>query len=590
MGRLVRDYIWPYHDHPGEKKRTLLETVKQYYDQLIAESTGEEADILRVEKLYYSFLRVWKEGLRYWFELAEEGNENINKLLPGEIRKYLSPSYYKDEDLARAHSKIAEMERNAGHIKQAMGHWQRVRELGEKNNREEWVVDALDGLFNCTWMTEPEQALQQYLQPALAICEKRLPDKLARIYYEIGFAHRQMQDYEKAVEWYEEGIRQFQEMPDDSPLEGILFNDTGYAYLNLGEWGQASKYFSEGLAIREQRLQIAEKHLRSASVENLASRRAARNRAALHVGLSCNTLGGFHRYANELDEALKDYDKAYKHFVEVNNYYWQAKCLCARGETYRRLAWRAWELDYDASVVEEYTNLARKDIEDSLYLCEKYQLKDERDTAYRRYGRLSHDQGMMAFEDGDSQKAGRDLEEAYRYFHQGFEVAQETKETLEEFENLTELAFLADDALVVFGKDNVPEHYAGAVKELEKALKKHKNDPQRIYHYPVFEALLKMEQAAIAYAEGDYKTALNGYVDAFRSLGIFPGYGHAWYRQHFGHLTQKIDNLPEEEQVHWCKKFIEVWKKTPMPGREGKTLADDLLPDLVKWCNLLMRE
>src|SRR5690606_29878418 len=134
-------------------KQALLDAVVEYYAQLIKRSTGAEEDVLRVEQLSYNFLlQSWDEGLRQWFALAEEGNENINKLLPGEIKKYLSNNYYADDTLVQIHSKIADMERNAGHIRQAVGHWERVKELGEKNQREDWVVDALIGLFNCKWM------------------------------------------------------------------------------------------------------------------------------------------------------------------------------------------------------------------------------------------------------------------------------------------------------------------------------------------------------------------------------------------------------------------------------------------------------
>jgi tetratricopeptide (TPR) repeat protein len=563
--------------------------VVKYYDQLIADFAEEEAYVLQVEKLYYIFQRNWEDGLRQWFELAELGNENINKFLPGEIKKYLSGRYYNDETLVRIHIKIAEMERNASHIKQAVGHWERVKQLGEKNQREDWVVDALIGLFNCKWMAEPGQALEQYLKPAQEICKRKFSGRLALVYYEIGFAHRQMQDFDKAVEWYEKGIQTFQESPEDDPLEGILHNDTGYAYLNLGRWGEAAKYLKEGFDIREERLHKAEKQLREASTENKAQLLAERNQSILYVGLSRNSLGEYHRYVTEMDEALKNYDEAHKCFVEVNDYYWQAKCLCARGETYRRLAWQAWEKEREDSVIQEYVKKARKDIKESLYLCEKYQLDDERDTAYRRLGRLSHDLGFMAHGRGEVEQAQERLEEAYKYFKRGLEYAQKTKETLEELEHLTELAFLADDSVVFYGMNKaVPEYYRRAVDELEEGLKKHKKDPKRIYQYPVFEALWKMEQAAIALSEGDYPIALKGYLESFKGVGVFPGYGHARYKQHFGHLTRQIEGLPKDEQVRWCKKFIEVWKKTKMPGREGKTLADDLLPDLVKWCNRLL--
>ncbi len=590
MARLVREYIWRYLDTSGAKKQALLDAVVEYYDQLIERSTEAERDVLRVEQLSYTFLlQSWDEGLLQWFALAEEGNANINNLLPGEIKRYLSNNYYEGETLVRIHSKIAEMERNASHIRQAVGHWERVKELGGDNQRQDWVVDALIGLFNCKWMAEPRQALQQYLEPAQTICEKHFPERLALIYYETGFAHRQMQDFNEAVKWYEKGIQTFQASPEDDPLEGIMHNDTGYAYLNLGRWGEVDRHLKEGLDIREERLHVAEKRLRDATTENRAQLLAAKNQATRFVGLSRNTLGEYRRYVTEMDEALKDYDQAYEHFVEVNDYYWRAKCLCARGETYRRLAWNAWEKEHEESEIQEYVEKARKDIQESLYLCEKYQLNDERDTAYRRLGRLSHDLGLMAFGRGEVKQAQEKLEEAYGYFKRGLGYAQNTQEALEELENLTELAFLADDSVVFYEREPIPEYYRRAVDELEEGLKGHKKDPRRIYQYPVFEALWKMERAAIALAERDYATALKGYVEAFKGLGVFPGYGHARYKQHFGHLTKQIGKLPKDEQVRWCKKFIEVWKKTKMPGRDGKTLANDLLPDLVKWCNRLLK-
>jgi tetratricopeptide (TPR) repeat protein len=588
MARLVREYIWPIHDPSVQKKQILLDGVMKYYDQLLIGSTEDDTDALRIEKLYYTFQRDWGEGLRQWFKLAEEGNENINKLLPGEIKEYLNGRYYDHATLVQVHSKLAELERNAGHIKQAVEHWKRVQELGKANQRQDWVVDAMVGLFNCRWMTEPGKALEQYLKPAQAICEESFPERLALIYYETGFAYRQMQDFEQAVEWYERGIQSFQETPADDALEGILRNDTAYAYLILGRWGDAAKNLTVALEIREALWHQVERRLRDGSTENMTQLLAERNQARFFVGLSRNTLGEYHRYVKELDEALVDYGQAYGHFEAVNDYYWQAKCLCARGETYRRLAWQASETEREDSVIQEYLDKARQDVEESLYLCEKYQLNDERDTAYRRLGRIAHDLGLMVYWQGEVKQAQEKLEEAYAYFKQGLGYAEKTEDTLEELENLTELAFLADDSVVFYGREAVPEYYYRAVDELDEGLKKHREDAQLPYLYPVFEALWKMEKAAIALAEGDHEKALQEYVEAFTGLGRFPGYGHARYRQHFGHLTQQIQKLPRDEQERWCREFIAVWKNTKMPGRGDKTLASDLLPDLVKWCNRLL--
>ncbi len=592
MARLVRDYIWRGLDKSDERRFELFSAVIRFYDGLIAQASDNLKDTLQVEQLYYTLQqdraksgkRSWSEtGLQRWFELAELGSENIKKLLPGEIKRYIHE--YDADTQVKIHSKLAEIERNANHIKQAMGHWDEVKNLGSKN--EAWVVDAFVGQFNCICKERPEEALSRYLEPALNICEKKYPERLAWMYYEKGFAYRQMQKLEKAVEWYKKALREFQDNPDDSPLEGILHNDAGYVYLQWGRWGDATKNLNEALDIRKARLREAKKRLDAIRPEAKSRLETEYSQSDLFVGLSYNTLGEFHRYADDLDEALKNYNEAHKIFDRLGNYYWQAKSLGARGETQRRLALQEWQSQKDSPVFQEHFKKAFEDIEKSLYLCEKYQLDDERDTGYRRLGRLLHDRAMT-LNKGNLESFKKDLEEAYENLQQGLKYAKETGDVLEELENLTELAFLVDDAISVLGEDEAPR-YKEAVRKLEKALKDHKNDRGRIYVYPVFEALLAMEQAALDLADKKYSQALDGYVKAFKRLGTFPGYGHARYKLHFNHLTSQILRLDKKEQEKWCRRFIKEWKETKMPGRVGRFLADDLLPDLVKWCNRTLK-
>ncbi len=592
MARLVRKYIWGGLDSSGERRFELFSAVIRFYDGLIAQASGNLKDTLQVEQLYYTLQqdraksgkRSWDEiGLRRWFELAELGSENIKKLLSGEIKRYIKE--YDVETQVKIHSKLAEIERNANHIKQALGHWEEVKKLGSKNDA--WVVDALVGGFNCICKEKPEEALSNYLELALKICEKKYPERLAWMYYEKGFAYRHMQKLEKAVHWYKEALREFQDNPDDSPLEGILHNDAGYVYLQWGRWGDATKNLNEALDIRKARLREAKKRLDAIRPEAKARLEVEYSQSDLFVGLSYNTLGEFHRFADDLEEAFKNYNEAYKIFDRLGNYYWQAKSLGARGETQRRLALQEWQSQKDSPVFQEHFKKAFEDIEQSLYLCEKYQLDDERDTGYRRLGRLLHDRAMtLNIETPESFK--KDLEDAYENLQQGLRYAKETGDVLEELENLTELAFLADDAISILSEDEAPR-YKEAVRKLEKALKDHKNDRSRIYVYPVFEALLAMEQAALDLADKKYSQALEGYVKAFKRLGTFPGYGHARYKLHFNHLTSQIMRLDKEEQAKWCRRFIKEWKETKMPGRVGRFLADDLLPDLVKWCNRTLK-
>jgi len=589
MARLVKQYVWPFHDFAGEKKLALLKAIEEYYDQLIAENPGERADILQVEKLYYTLQQDWKNaGKQQWFKQAEMADENINKLLPGEIKNYIQ--YYDPETQFEISRTIAEIERQAHHFNQSIGYWERVRKLGKAEKRFDWVVDALVGKFNASWQVDPEKALKTYLLPAKRLAEASVPEKIAQVYYEIGFAYRQMQDMKKAIKWYEKGIGEFRDRPQDDSLEATMRNDTGYIYLQLGLSGEAIRYLNAALEIRLPQYNLDKDRLEKASTKDQPALRSALSRSALFAGMSYNTLGEYHRYMGDLEEALKNYNEAYHLFSEAGNYYWQAKCLCARGETHRRLAWLANGTGNSGRDLQENIAQAQADMEESLYLCEKYQVDDERDTAYRRRGRLSHDLGIMTFEQNDRKLARKHLNEAYEFFMLGVDFAQRTKEPLEELENRTELAFLADDAIAIFGKEKVPSHYQGAVAELEKALKAHANDKPRIYQFPVFQALLQMEQAAIAFAAGDYPKALEGYIEAFKGLGTFPGYGHARYTQHFNYLTAQIEKLPKDEQVRWCKRFIAVWKETFIPDRKGKTLADGLDPDLVKWCNKLLNK
>jgi tetratricopeptide (TPR) repeat protein len=592
MAHLVREYIWGGLDSSGERRFELFSAVIRFYDGLIAQASGNLKDTLQVEQLYYTLQqdraksgkRSWDEiGIRRWFELAELGSQNIKKLLSGEIKRYIKK--YDVETQVRIHSKLAEIERNANHIKQALGHWEEVSKLGEKN--EVWKVDALLGSFICICKEKPEEALDKYLESALKICKEKYPERLAWMYYEKGFAYRQMQKLEKAVEWYKKALGKFRDNPDDSSLEGILHNDAGYVYLQWGKWGDATKHLNEALDIRKARLREAKKRLDGIRPEAKSRLEAEFSQSNLFVGLSYNTLGEFHRFADDLEEALKSYDEAYNIFDDLGDYYWQAKSLCARGETHRRLARQEWQSQKVSPVFQEHFNKAFEDIEQSLYLCEKYQLDDERDTGYRRLGRLLHDRAMtLNIETPESFK--KDMEDSYKNLQQGLRYAKKTGDVLEELENLTELAFLADDAISVLGEDEAPR-YKEAVGYLKRALADHQNDPRQIYVYPVFEALLAMEQAAIDLTDKKYSKALEGYVKAFKGLATFPGYGHARYKLHFNHLTSQILRLDKEEQEKWCRRFIKEWKETKMPGRVKRTLADDLLPDLVKWCNLTLK-
>src|SRR6185503_18960003 len=110
--------------------------------------------------------------------------------------------------------------------------------------RADWVMNAMVGKFNASWQVDPEKALKKHLLPAKKMVEASVPEKIARVYYEIGFAYRQMQDMNKAIQWYEKGIEEFRKRPQDDALNATLRNDMGYVYGQLGRWGYAIRYLN----------------------------------------------------------------------------------------------------------------------------------------------------------------------------------------------------------------------------------------------------------------------------------------------------------------------------------------------------------
>ena len=587
LARLVREYVWPYQDNSGEKKEALLGAVDQYYDLLISERLGEEADILRVEQLYYRLQRDWEEaGKHLWFELAEMGSENINKFLPSEIEKYLES--YDIENRVAFHIELARMESKAHHRNQARIHWEQVMNLGEAEGRDDWVVDALVGKFNTYVSADPEKAHQEYLLPAKELAEAKVPDRLATIYYEIGYAHRWMQKIDDAVEWYGKALAEQRKRPTDRARKATVLNDRGYAYTFLGRWGFTTRDVENALQIRQSILRDERERLEKANPEEREKLQRVAMEAARKVGMSHNTLGDFGRYTGHLDNALNQYTDALKLFREAKDTTWQAKALCGMGETYRRLALDANERG-NVEARDEFLGKALENMQSSLYLCQKYQIDGERDTALRRLGRYYHDLALLEMKrekNRDTEFIKKNLRMAHEYFEEALKYALKTNDDLEEFENLTEMAFLLNDAIEVLGEENVPDEFKNALVDLEKALKEHKKDKLRIYQYPVFEYLLRMEKAAIDFVHGLRTEAMDEYLDVYKGLATLPGYGVARYVQHRDHLKEQVEKLSPEEQIKRCDEIIEIWETTPVPGSKPERVLADDYSDLVEWSYL----
>jgi tetratricopeptide (TPR) repeat protein len=236
-------------------------------------------------------------------------------------------------------------------------------------------------------------------------------------------------------------------------------------------------------------------------------------------------------------------------------------------------------------------NKAQEDIQEGLYLCEKYQLESERDTACRRMGRVLHDLAIYELKRNKKKDARGYLEQAHVYFEEGLKYARHTNDVLEELSNLAELAFIVDDFMNVVGSKRLPQKYQNLLDVFKRTLDSHRKDRFRIYQFSVFENLYKLEKAAIDYQDGNYKRALNGYLEAYVGLASDPGYGLTRFKQYFPHLINRIEELPAKDAEVWCKAFIKAWEETPIQGKDGRTLAQEVhRPDLVVWCRQYLQK
>jgi len=635
MARLVQRHVWSYRDQSGSgmERKALLEAVLLYYEQWLvkmdkmikekgakierAKNEVQKRDLqnakikdevhkkdIQIERLYYAFKLdalsdpIGDGGRRLWFELVNIDDDYINSYLPAEIKKY--KAFYDPAIQYEIYSRIAQLEFDAGHITQARGEWLRVHKLGLVEKKNAWVASALFGIANCE--KEASVALKKFKQ-AKRFCEKYAPDYLPSVNYNIGFSYRKMQDVEKAIEWYKIAWREYQKNSKDKALGAKIVNDLGYAYSHKGEWELCQRHIDEGQAIRdniklqlEQEVAILDARLKSKKLtkesqtelqDQLARKRKELSKARIQLGLSHNTLGEIYRYQEKLGMSLVNYRIALTQFEMSKAEKWQAKALFSRGETYRRMAWEKYRKG-DEVGYKENTEKAEKDVRESLYICKKYRIKDERDTANRRIGRIFHDRAIRAKEKGKYIEAQQLLEKARNYFVEGLQYAKDTGDDLETLSNQTELAFIYDDFVHVVGANNVPSEYKNSLRDLRRLLKEHGKKTSRIYQFTVFKNEYKLEEAATAYQNGRYELALKKYIEGIVGLAADPGYGRTRYKLLFHHLTGQIEKLAKrapKEAKKWCHAFINTWE-APQVIDENKIVLkhESIFPDMLEWC------
>jgi len=601
LAEMLRLYLLPnaFDDITGDRLRLFAQDVLTWYDKLLQSVDSQVSkEVLQAEKLAYvlqldvlsDFRLRDLQGVTLYplqpdFEQAGDLLEKykrvpssvLDRLIIGEIQPDVVELFPLSEQ-HKIYAILGEIATRAYRLEQAGTYWKRAFEAAKQTGNREQQVAALVGQHNSTWQTEPQASLE-ILHQALEICDQ-VDDLRPRVLYEIGFAHRRMENLEEAIDWYKQA-QDLAALHQDKIMMPTILNDMGFVHLLVGDYNKAETLIRTASRLRQRDLDIVHQRIADAEKPELGEALASQaHDAALKLGMTYNTLGQMARYKGDMTTATADYSEALSIFKNAGSYIWQARALYSRGEAHRRIAMTLYDLGRTDSS-QDYDRRAEEDIEASLELCDRYGFIHELDTANRRMGRLLHDRGAFRTED-DPDKQIELLGQALQHFEAALQIAQDTGDVLEELECLTEIAFLADDRMTILSR-HYPEiaraeekDLSDYIERLRQGIERHRDDEPRIYQFSVFENLLSIEEGAFYYALGNYDRALEHYVQGYVGMAQDPGYGSARYRQHLDHLLESIRRLGDpEREKEWCERFVNVWQTTRMQRVDPpQTLAD----------------
>lgn len=590
---LLSDVFDEIEGQPGEKWYRFVTQIVDWYDELFGQNLDDTTSaVYKVEKLGY-ILQVdapetrrrpdLNKAKNLLFDYGREHSDILHQLVLDEINDDLL-NLFSGEDRYKIVILLAEIAMRINYVERSWELWEKAVSIAQDLGDPSKEIDALVGPN--TWQSDPRYCLI-LLERAKWICEQGYPEKLAEVLYGFGFAYRRLLDLNSAVEYYEKAKDKAVEYQNRDRFRTIL-NDMGYVYLLMGDYEKADINIRTARQLRVYRLnELYEQKARECTLQGIPPEEFQECKilddqikaATLRVGLTYNTLADMRRFAGDIAKAIGYYDAALNFFEQAANPLWIMIALYSRGEAYRRFAMIRYEAGQLESA-EEYDHQAYDDIEKSLDICRRYGFVDNIDTANRRMGRLFHDRALRS---SDPHQIVGFLNKAREYFTIALQAAESTGDVLEELENLTETAFLADDRLQYFNKYRPHEEIQAERNKLERdihrlaaALRRHRNDRSQIYQYPVFQYLLEIEWGAFFYARYEYEKALQHYLKGFAGMASDPGYGSARFRQHRSHLLSQIRDLSNPDlEKSWCKAFEDLWQSTLVNwGGETKTLAD----------------
>lgn len=565
MQKLVQDKVWPLIDPLGTQRKNLsLRAVEFYSEKLrvledelkhltteiqqyqsdgqmlvalekarLHSSLQREKWILSAERLFYGLKASPELGAKQFLEEFTSATTgfllNYSDLLVGEILPFLPslPNEFRFETVLQVSSYL----RSVGQVDAAI---KLLKDLGEEYLDGGYnEVQILRVLAACDRdIRQPEAGLLK-LKRALELCEQHHIDMLVpQIENQLGLLHRDLGNLDQAISHFQSSLRHAK-TEDQRALQASAMDNLGYVLSLAGDHDSAVAYCQAAIEIRK----------------SLGQVRA--------VAMSHATLGSIYRHQGKYDQSYHHYQKALDMFEANNDKVWVSTVLMERGSGKGREFEEVWyalsEADYNR--LRHLLLEAVEDLEKGIAIAQVYNR--------REVPRAMHELGHVYWE-------LRDLDKAEKLWTESLELARESHDALLVLENLIGFAELDYDRGL----------YSRIIEYYEK-LAPYDSEASRRDHRYLWARITKLLGHA-AYALGNYDAALQWYYEAYPQLAEHGGWGRYRFEIDLKALGERIDALPSERALRWCKTLRECWLETSLPLQVWRQLHPFLIASEIK--------
>lgn len=387
------------------------------------------------------------------------------------------------------------------------------------------TVEMLSKLFSLMNQAGRFAEAVSYVQEALAICERKLPDLVAQFNNNLGQAYRSLGELELARQAYREALKQ---PPQLEEALSDVYNNLGFVECLLGEYNRARVHCEDALETRKDLLWRSQ-------------RTDERNRLELKIGLSYSTLSDLCRFTGDYGEARRWIELAIDKFEAKRSRRKQATAYTKLGAILSNTARDAEDYARAEAILKKALDLGGG---------------KEEPHALHVLGCVYRDQG--------------ELDRALELFQKSEQRAQAQHTPPATINNLLAMADIAFRRWQEHHEPQYREQMLALVAELEAVSRE---NVRLFHHYARMERLL----GDLAFEEERYDDALKLYARAFGRLGgRRGGYGRRTFADELVDLGARIERLPPLTALAWCSYLEQQWSDPQQNALE----PDELLRQL----------